>query len=94
MTPYKSEIAVTTAFLFLISAGVIWIRTANVKTTYEFVRREAAFREEKKNEQELRIQWSKISAPHRLRKLSDQIGMTAPKLNQIYRYHQGKVPNP
>jgi hypothetical protein len=86
MTPRKFEIAVSTAILFIVSAAVIWIRTANVRATYDFVKRENELKLAKQSEQELRIQWAKISAPNRLKQLSQDLNLEAPKLSQVYRY--------
>ncbi|MFM8270623.1 MAG: hypothetical protein ACKN9V_10585 [Pseudomonadota bacterium] len=86
MNPRKFEIAVSTALLFVMSAGVIWIRTANVRATYDFVKRETELKEAKQSEQDLRIQWAKISSPQRLKKLSQDLNLEAPKLSQVYRY--------
>lgn len=86
MTPTKFEIAVSTAVLFILSAAVIWIRTANVRATYEFVKLENELKLARQSEQELRIQWSKASSPQRLKKLSEELNLDAPKLSQLYRY--------
>lgn len=86
MIPKKSEIAVTTAIIFVLSAGVIWIRTANVRATYDFVKHENELKQARQSEQELRIQWAQISSPQRLKKLSQELNLEAPKLSQVYRY--------
>jgi len=90
MTPTKFEIAVSTAVLFIFSAAVIWIRTANVRATYDFVKRENELKLAKQSEQDLRIQWAKISSPQRLKKLSQDLNLEAPKLSQVYRYGKTK----
>lgn len=86
MIPKKSEIAVSTALLFVVSAGVIWIRTANIRATYDFVKKETELKEARQSEQDLRIHWSKASSPQRLKKLSQDLNLGAPKLSQVYRY--------
>ncbi|NBT57744.1 hypothetical protein EBT16_03060 [bacterium] len=92
MTPTKFEIAVSTAVLFVLSAAVIWVRTSNVRATYEFVRLDNELKQARQSEQELRIQWAKASSPQRLKQLSQVLNLDAPKLTQLYRY-QTKSPS-
>jgi len=68
------------------SALVIWIRTANVRSTYDFVKKEAEMRSLQKESQDLRIQLAQLTSPQRLKKLSSELHLQAPKLNQIYRH--------
>ncbi len=86
MTPYKLELVVTTALLFVMSALVIWIRTANVRSTYDFVKKETEIQTLKKESQDLRIQLAQLTSPQKLKKLSSELNLQAPKFNQIYRH--------
>jgi len=88
MTPKKSEIAILMAILFFSSSAVIWIRTANVKATYDFVQKEKELQQLKNEAQELRVKWARLTAPQRLESLSSQLGMSAPKFNQTLKYSE------
>jgi hypothetical protein len=84
MTPFKIEIAFLVALLFVLSSGVIWIRTANVRTTYEYVQRESELKTLLDKNQDLRIQWTKLTSPQKLKVLSAELNMNPPKLHQVF----------
>lgn len=86
MSPTKIEIVATTALLFLLSAGVIWIRTANIQATYEFNEKERKLTSLKTDEQSLRIRLTKLSSPRRLKEMSKELNLAAPKISQLYRF--------
>lgn len=86
MQSLKNELICSTILVFLFSAGVIWIRTANIRATYEFNQKEAQLTQMKKTEQKFRIQLAKASSPQRLKEISQRIGLSAPKISQLYRF--------
>jgi len=88
MFPLKTELILTTGLLFLLSTGIIWIRTANIKATYEFNQKEKELNHFKKTEQNLRIKLAKVSSPQRLKELSQNLNLSAPRLNQVYRFKE------
>lgn len=92
MTPSKTEISLLITLLFILSSAVIWIRTANVRATYDFVRKESELKEVLKDTQDLRIQWTKLTSPHRLKSLSTELKMSAPKMNQVLSMSSSRNP--
>lgn len=83
MIPSKFEMALLGALLFVLSSAVIWVRTANVRSTYEFVRKESELKEVLHQTQDLRIQWTKLTSPQRLKLLSAELKLNSPKMNQV-----------
>lgn len=92
MTPTKNQFVMMAAILFLLSAGVIWIRTANVRATYEFVAKEKEFERLKQNSQGLRIRWAQLTTPQRLKLLATHLGLEAPRLSQVFRHQPAGKP--
>lgn len=86
MQSLKQEIFFTTLLVFFFSAGVIWIRTANIKATYEFNQKEKQLNQVRKTEQNLRIKLASVSSPQRLKEMSKRLNLAAPKISQLYRF--------
>lgn len=91
MIPKKIELALTLLGVFAASASVIWIRTLNVKATYEFVRQEKELKNIQNEVQSLRVAWVKQTTPSKLDHIASNIGLAAPRLDQTLRYSTAKA---
>ena len=89
-TRHRREIYALLALLFVLSAGVIWIRTSTVKDTYLYVQQEKEYRQLQQEIQATRVRWLKLTSPRRLEELATRVGLQAPKMNQILRYEPEK----
>lgn len=69
--------------LILLAGVVVWIRTATVKSTYEFVRQERDLKRMQEEMQNLRIRWLKLTSPSKLETLAQNQGMSPPKYDQV-----------
>ena len=72
--------------VFLATALVIWIRTATVKATYEYVQNEKEYRLLNQEIQALRVKWLKVSAPKRLEGMAHVLKLGPPKIDQVMKY--------
>ncbi|NDG27097.1 MAG: hypothetical protein EB120_07980 [Proteobacteria bacterium] len=86
MNPNKTELVILMAILFFSSSAVIWVRTTNVKATYDYVQKETALQQLKNEGQELRVKWTRLTSPQRLATLGTQLSMTAPSLGKTLKY--------
>lgn len=89
MPPSKIEITLLILLLFVLSTTVIWVRTANVRATYDYVQRESELKALTLSTQDLRIQWSRLTSPQRLKTISGNLKMDAPKISQVLKLDSG-----
>lgn len=81
----RLETWVLFSVVLVLSVSVIWIRTATVKSTYQYVQKENELKKLGSELQALRLQWLKQTAPQRLEQLAENLEMQAPTLGQISR---------
>jgi cell division protein FtsL len=82
----RREIWILVCALALVAVVVIWVRTATVKKTYEYVQHEKELRQLEQEIQVLRIDWLKWTAPERLEALASERELQRPAPEQVYRY--------
>jgi len=73
------------AIVFVLSALVIWVRTATVKYTYAYVRQEKELRELQQEIQRIRVRWLKQASPGKLEALAPKLGLFPPRFEQVVR---------
>jgi hypothetical protein len=88
----KREFVFLSFFLFLTAVSVIWVRTATVKGTYRYVQAEKEFRRLREATQSDRVEWLRMTSPRRLEKVATHLGLSAPTINQVLRYHSKGQP--
>ena len=81
----RGEFIFLFAITFIIATGVTWIRTANLKQTYQFIQHEAQLRMLQKEIQSCRVEWTRLSAPRRLDQIAKKIHLRPPRLDQIFK---------
>ena len=82
----RKEIWTLLFFLCVVALSVIWVRTATVKKTYEYVQHEKELRQLEQEIQALRIEWLKWTAPEKLEGLAQKRELQRPDPQQVYRY--------
>lgn len=82
----RRELWVLATVLTLVALAVVWVRTATVKKTYEYVQHEKELKQLEQEIQALRIDWLKWTAPERLEHLAEDRGLQRPASEQVYRY--------
>ena len=82
----RREIWILLSALALVAVVVIWVRTATVKKTYEYVQHEKELRQLEQEIQALRLEWLKWTAPERLETLAAERELERPAPEQVYRY--------
>ena len=83
--PIRRETLFLLSIVIALSAVIIWIRTATVKSTYQYVQQE---KELAKIEQELsmaRVRWLKMTSSTKLEALASEHKLSPPKLGQRFR---------
>ena len=83
------EIIILSASVFLLAAGLVWVRALTVKASYQFVSQERRFRQIESEAQALRVKWLKMTSPKRLELLAGNIGLEPPKLSQNLKVQAG-----
>lgn len=82
----RRETVLLALMLAAVAVVVIWVRTATVKKTYEYVQHEKELRQLEQEIQALRIEWLKWTAPERLEGLAEQRELQRPVQDQVFRY--------
>ncbi len=87
-TTRKNEFLFLLIALVGLASGLIWIRTATVKDTYQYVKkvREAKVLEDEI--QALKIRWGQSVSPTSLQKIAEKLEMGPPQRKQIVTYLQ------
>ncbi len=88
--PLRREIFLHFLILFLISSGVIWVRTATVRESYRFIQQERDLRKVQQDIQTNRVQWLKATAPKKLESWASELKLFPPKPPQVLRYEPEK----
>jgi hypothetical protein len=78
----KRELSFLLVSLFVLAAGLVWVRALTVKSTYQFVGQERQYRQLEQETQALRVRWLKLTAPKKLEGLANQLGLEPPKVGQ------------
>lgn len=82
----RKEVGLLLFLLAAVACLVIWVRTATVKKTYEYVQHEKELRQLEQEIQALRLDWLKWTAPERLEDLAEKRELQRPVSDQVYRY--------
>jgi cell division protein FtsL len=82
----RHEVGLLLFLLGVVCLVVIWVRTATVKKTYEYVQHEKELRQLEQEIQALRLEWLKWTAPERLEDLAEKRDLQRPDPEQVYRY--------
>ncbi len=77
--------------LFLLSAGMIWVRTVTVRDTYRYVQQEKELKRLQQELQAARVTWLKLTAPKKLDALAARLNLAPPRLSQVLRYEPDKA---
>lgn len=77
-------------FAFLLAAGVVWVRTATVKNTYEYVQFEKELKLAQQGIQETRVEWLKRTSPQQLDRIASRLDLRPPRVNQLMHYRQSE----
>jgi hypothetical protein len=78
----KRELSFLLVSLFILAAGLVWVRALTVKSTYQFVGQERQYRQLEQETQALRVRWLKLTSPKKLEGLANQLGLEPPKVGQ------------
>jgi hypothetical protein len=82
----RREVMLLICAVVALAAAVIWIRTATVRETYEYVQQEKELRRLEEGIQSVKVKWVRVTAPGRLESLANSLGLAAPRLDQVVSY--------
>ncbi len=85
-SPKKMETLAWFGVLFAVCGAVVWVRTATVKATYQYVQQEKELASIGDQIQDFRIRWLKLTAPKRLEALAQRFELIPPDSNQRVQY--------
>ena len=86
MTPFRKELLCYLVMLVLLSAGLVWVRTASVKATYAYVRQETVLRKLRQEIQGARTEWMALTSPQQLHRFATKLELLPPRRGQILAY--------
>ncbi len=72
--------------LFFLALATVWVRTATVKRTYQYVQNERSLKQLERDYQRRRVEWLRLTTPERLEKMALALNLHAPKAGQLIRY--------
>jgi sensor domain CHASE-containing protein len=88
--PPRTEIQLHLFIIFLISLGVIWIRTATIQSTYQYVEREKKLGLVSQQVQSHRMRLAQMTSPRALQKLADHLELAPATQAQVYRWENSR----
>lgn len=86
VTKHLNEILTLVSVLVALAGGVIWLRTATVRDTYQYVKQGKEFQNLQQEIQVLRIEWLNLTAPKRLEVLARELDLHPPTRQQVVKY--------
>lgn len=74
------------ALALILALATVWVRTATVKSTYRYVQNEKTLRKLKRETQQEKVRWLKLTTPEQLKGLAKTLGLHPPKIEQLLKY--------